>query len=59
MSKQLSTKELKAIKADIKQQLAWIDHAVSTKNWDALDELANQLSATALNFHSENRASND
>jgi hypothetical protein len=59
MSKQLSIKELKAINADIKKQLSWINYAVSTKNWDSLDELANQLSATALNFHSENRASND
>jgi hypothetical protein len=35
---------------DIRRQLVWINNAIAENNLDVLDELANQLSATALNL---------
>jgi len=42
-------------KRDMKRQIKWIEQAVNDKDWDFLDELANQISATGLSLHSEAR----
>jgi len=42
-------------KRDVKRQIREIEAAVDRKDWDFLDELANQFSATGLDLHSESR----
>lgn len=48
-NKQLQKEALK----DIRRQLTWIRDAIAEGDQDWIDQLANQLSACALNLHSE------
>jgi hypothetical protein len=50
-----------AVLKDLRQQIKWITEAIVMDDQEWLDTYANQLSATALNLHSEtmnNRLSN-
>jgi hypothetical protein len=45
-------------KRDMKRQIVEMEAAVNRKDWEFLDELANQISATGLELHSESREAN-
>jgi hypothetical protein len=45
-------------KRDMKRQIVEMEAAVNRKDWEFLDELANQISATGLELHSESREGN-
>ena len=55
MSSSMTKVAFESWKRDIKRQINWIENAVNNKDWDLLDELANQISATGLDLHSEAR----
>ena len=48
--------EFAAIKRDIKRQMQEVQAAFDRKDWEFLDQAALQLSASAINLHSESRA---
>jgi len=52
MAKITKTIQREVVK-DIRKQLVWINNAINSGDLDILDELANQLSATALNLTTE------
>lgn len=51
----MTQREFADWKRDMRNQMQWINAAFERKDWEYLDELANQLSASALNLHSEAR----
>ena len=52
----ITKKEWAAIKSDLKRTMQEIEAAIARKDYEFLDELALQLSASSLNLHSETRA---
>jgi hypothetical protein len=52
MAKITKTIQREVVK-DIRRQLVWINDAINSGDLDYLDELANQLSATAINLTTE------
>ena len=49
----ITKKIQREVVADIRRQIVWINNAINDGDLDMLDELANQLSATALNLTTE------
>ena len=49
----ITKKMQKQVLADIRRQLGWINQAIADNDRDLLDQLALQLSATALNLTTE------
>jgi hypothetical protein len=46
----ITKKMQKQVMADIRRQLGWINQAIADNDLELLDQLALQLSATALNL---------
>jgi hypothetical protein len=57
MSK-ITKKAQRDVVADIRRQLVWINNAIDAKDLETLDQLALQLSATALNLTIEELTNN-
>jgi hypothetical protein len=49
----ITKKMQKEVIADIRRQLVWINNAIESNDFETLDQLALQLSATALNLTTE------
>ena len=49
----ITKKMQKAVIADIRRQLVWINEAIDSKDLQTLDQLALQLAATAMNLTTE------
>jgi hypothetical protein len=49
----ITKKMQREVMKDIRRQLVWINNAIAANNLDMLDQLALQLSATALNLTTE------
>jgi len=49
----ITKKIQREVVADIRRQIVWINNAINDGDLDMLDELANQLSATALDLTTE------
>jgi hypothetical protein len=49
----ITKKMQKDVVADIRRQLVWINNAIASNDLETLDQLALQLSASALNLTTE------
>lgn len=49
----ITKKMQREVMKDIRRQLVWINQAIAENDLDMLDQLAMQLSATALNLTTE------
>jgi len=49
----ITKKQAVSIKRDLRNTLKSIDICIAEKDWNFLDQMALQLSASALQFHSE------
>lgn len=54
----ITKKAQRDVVADIRRQLVWINNAIDAKDLETLDQLALQLSATALNLTIEELTNN-
>jgi hypothetical protein len=49
----ITKKAQRAVLKDVRTQLKWIEQAIKNGDQEWIDQYANQLSASALNLHSE------
>lgn len=54
----ITKKAQRDVVADIRRQLVWINNAIDANDLETLDQLALQLSATALNLTIEELTNN-
>lgn len=54
----ITKKAQKEVLRDIRQQLVWINNAIADNDLETLNQLALQLSATALNLTTESLLEN-